>query len=146
MSSFDDHDDQPKNPLRFRNRDLILSLLDYVYDAGEAVPWGELLTVFGIDAGRPLKTVENSLYDLLQFGALHRVGQPGTRSRPDSRAMKPTNLGRAWRDRILLPLPGELADPIEEADRIAHELEPDTNALAADVASTIGHHQEDPER
>lgn len=130
--------------LRFRDRTLVLSLLDYVYEAGEAIPWNELLVVFGMehDPPRPVKTVENALFELVAFGALHRIGKPGARTRADTRALKPTPLGEAWRDRTVLPLPGERLDPIEEADRLAHDLEPDANLLERDVATTIGH---DPE-
>lgn len=129
-----------RDALRFRDRALVLSILDYIYEADEAIPWNEVLSVFSIeqDPPRPVKTVENALYELVQFGALHRVGRAGTKTKADTRALKPTPLGEAWRDRVLLPLPGEREDPIEEADRVAHELEADTNRLELDVASTIG--------
>ena len=125
--------------LRFRDRDLVLSVLDYVYEADEPIPWDELLSVFGLEQDRKVKTVENALYELVAFGALHRIGKPATRrTSKDSRALKPTALGRAWRDRELLPLPGELDDPIDEADRVARELEPDLNLLETDVSTRLG--------
>lgn len=96
--------------LRFRNRELVVAIVGYVYDADGPVPWNEILEVFSED-GRPWKTIENTLYDLLTFGALHRIGKPAQRSKPDSRALKPTVLGRAWLDRELLPLPTDPVDP-----------------------------------
>jgi hypothetical protein len=126
----------PAKALRFRSPTLVLELLGYVYDADEPIPWNELLGVFGLEQDRPVKTVENALYDLVAFGALHRVGKVSRRE--DTRALKPTPLGRAWLDRELLPQPGERDDPILEADRLAHELEPDLNLLEHDVSTTIG--------
>lgn len=130
----------PQKALRFRDRALVLELLSYVYDADEPIPWNELVSVYGIEQDRPSKTVEGALYELVAFGALHRVGK--ITRKEDQRALKPTPLGRAWLDRELLPLPGEREDPLEEAERLAHELEPDLNRLEHDVASTIGHEHE----
>lgn len=126
----------PAKALRFRDRTLVLSILDYVYEADEPIPWNELLEVFGLEQDRPVKTVEGTLYELVAFGAMHRVGKV-TRAK-DTRALKPTALGKAWIDRELLPLPGEKDDPMLEAERLAHELEPDLNLLESDVATTIG--------
>lgn len=108
-------------PLRFRNPTLIIAVLGYVYDLDDPVPWTELVDVFTADA-RPWKTVENTIYDLVAFGALHRIGKPATRGAPDTRALKATGLGRAWLDRDLLPLPTD-HDDLEEADEIAARLE-----------------------
>lgn len=126
----------PEKALRFRSPTLVLELLAYVYDADEPIPWNEVVSVFGIEQDRPSKTVEGALYELVAFGALHRVGKVTRKT--DDRALKPTPLGRAWLDRELLPHPGEKTDPLEEAERLAHELEPDLNRLEHDVASTIG--------
>lgn len=131
----------PEKALRFRSPTLVLELLAYVYDADEPIPWNELLSVFGIEQDRPSKTVEGALYELVAFGALHRVGKITRKA--DTRALKPTPLGRAWLDHELLPAPGEKDDPILEADRLAHELEPDLNRLEQDVATTIGPPNED---
>lgn len=126
----------PEKALRFRSPTLVLELLAYVYDADEPIPWNELASVFGLEQDRPTKTVEGALYELVAFGALHRVGKISRSG--DTRALKPTPLGRAWLDRELLPQPGERDDPLEEAERLAHELEPDLNRLENDVSSTIG--------
>lgn len=107
--------------LRLRNPTLIVAILGYVYDADEPVGWSELVETFSSDE-RPWKTVENTIYDLVGFGALHRVGQSGTGRKPDTRALKSTVLGRAWLDRELLPLPTDPDDPLEEADEIAERL------------------------
>lgn len=113
------------DPTRWRSPRLVVELLGYVYDAEEPIPWLELVDTFSEGDGRSWKTVENTVYDLVAFGALHRVGKPGDRRRPDTRALKATALGRAWLDRELLPAPGEPVadvDPVAEADRIAAEL------------------------
>lgn len=111
-----------ERPFRFRNPELVVSILGYVYDADDPVPWNEILDLY-TDDGRPWKTVENVLYELVTFGALHRVGKPAERNRPDSRALKPTTLGRAWLERELVPLPTDVDDdPLEQADRIARDL------------------------
>lgn len=91
--------------LRFRAPELVAEILGRVYDADEPAPWEELVAEL-TDDGRPWKTVENTLYELVQFGALHRIGKPGDRRRRDTRALKPTALGRAWLERELLDLPG----------------------------------------
>ena len=131
MSDLDPELERGARALRFRNPELLLALVGYVYDADEPVPWNELLEVFTED-GRPWKTVENTLYDLVTFGAFHRIGKPAQRGKPDSRALKPTTLGRAWLDRELLPLPTDPVDGfLQEADRIAQELEEDLRAAGA---------------
>jgi hypothetical protein len=128
----DDQIERDRRRLRFRNPELLLALVGYVYDADGPVPWNELLEVFTED-GRPWKTVENTLYDLVTFGAFHRIGKPAQRGKPDSRALKPTTLGRAWLDRELLPLP---TDPVDddfaelvpddlELEILTHEPDPD---------------------
>lgn len=121
-----------KEPLRFRNPTLVVAVLGYVYDADEPVPWEELIDTFTTSA-HAWKTVENVVYELVAFGALHRIGAPpkksyGGRIGPDTRALKPTILGRAWLDRELVPLPGRtpeedaLDEVLAEADRIAERL------------------------
>lgn len=91
-------------PLRRRNPDLIHHLLGYVYEADEPVPWLDIVDHYSNDR-HPWKTVENTIYDLVAFGALHRIGKPGAGRTPDTRALKPTALGRAWLDQDLIPLP-----------------------------------------
>lgn len=102
--------------LRFRNPTLVVAILGYVYDAEEPIPWEELLGTFAV-AGRSWKTVENVLYELVAFGALHRIGKPAIRGGPDTRAVKPTVLGRAWLDGDPVPLPGR--EHVDELDEIA---------------------------
>lgn len=120
------------DPLRFRNPTIVVAVLGYVYDADEPVPWEELVDAF-TSSSHAWKTVENVVYELVAFGALHRIGKPpvksyGGKAGPDTRALKPTELGRAWLARELVPLPGRTAeedaldDDLEEADRIASEL------------------------
>lgn len=133
-----------KDPLRFRNSTLVVAVLGYVYDADEPIPWEELIATYTSSA-HTWKTVENVIYDLVAFGALHRIGKPPVRNRygsttDDTRALRPTPLGRAWLGQELLELPGhhEHEDLLEEADRIAeslttelleiHTLEPGTEA------------------
>lgn len=118
------------NPLRFRSPELVVGILGYVYEADEPIPWEELVAVFSSE-NRPWKTVENTIYDLVAFGALHRIGKPSDRRRGDTRALKATPLGRSWLERELLPLPtdpggdeqgDEDLEALELADRIAEEL------------------------
>lgn len=95
-------------PLRFRSPELVVEILGLVYDRAEEEPpigWIEL--VVGLSDSNQWKTVENTIYELVAFGALHRIGRPAQGRRGiDTRALKPTALGRAWLDRELLELPG----------------------------------------
>lgn len=97
-----------KAPVRFRPAELVYGILDYIRDvelADQPAPeWNEIVEHF-TSAAIEWKTVENTMFDLIQFGALHRIGKPpaGRRIR-DSRALKTTDLGRAWIDQELEPL------------------------------------------
>jgi hypothetical protein len=93
------------DPLGYRAPALVLGVLDYVYASATGVAWDEVVDLFS-SGGTPWRTVEATLYDLVAYGALHRIGRPGTRRRPDTRALRATPLGRAWLDRDLLALPG----------------------------------------
>ena len=97
--------DHTRSPLYRRSPELVSALLGHVYETEDPVPWLDLVGQYSSDRW-PWKTVENTLYDLVAFGALHRVGKPGHARTPDTRALKPTALGRAWLERDLLPLPG----------------------------------------
>lgn len=92
-----------RTPILFRKPELVLGLLHYVYDEEEPIPWVELVSIFSDPT--PWKTVEATIYDLVKFGALHRIGKPGNRHAADTRALKPTALGRAWLDGELLEVP-----------------------------------------
>lgn len=94
----------PRQPLDHRSSELIAAILGIVYDTPNPVPWLELVGQLSTTA-TPWKTVENTVYDLIAFGALHRIGRPGHTRTPDTRALRPTPLGRAWLERQLLDLP-----------------------------------------
>jgi hypothetical protein len=98
-------DPAPLGPISRRAPELVLAVLGHVYEAEEPVPWLEVVGQFSSDRW-PWKTVENTLYDLVAFGALHRIGKPGHTRQPDTRALRPTFLGRAWLDQDLPGLPG----------------------------------------
>lgn len=92
-----------EHPIRYRPAELVAAILGTIYDSDDPYPWLELVHDLS-DAGYPTKTVENVLYELDSFGAIHRIGKPADRRRPDTRALRPTPLGRAWLDQQLLPL------------------------------------------
>lgn len=91
-------------PLRHRSPELIIALLGHVYEADGPVPWLVLVDAYSSDRW-PWKTVENTIYDLVAFGALHKVGKAGAGRTPDTRALRPTALGRGWLDQELVELP-----------------------------------------
>jgi len=98
--------------LDHRQPQLVLAIIGHVYDADGPIRWPELVEHFADDR-HGWKTIENTIYELIQFGALHKIGKPADRRRrPDTRALKPTTLGRAWLERQLLPLPTD--DPEQE--------------------------------
>jgi len=99
-----------RDPLRRRPAELVTAILATVYEADDPVPWLEVI-YSDLSNRWPSKTVENTIYELVAFGALHRIGQPGTSRKPDTRALKPTTLGRSWLERELHPLP---YDPRED--------------------------------
>lgn len=93
-----------RSALYARPADLILAILDAVYDDPEPIPWPDLVHAF-TTSDVPRKTIENTLYDLVAFGALHKVGKAGGRRSADTRAVRQTPLGRAWLAGEVLPLP-----------------------------------------
>ncbi len=107
-----------KDPLQGRDPLLVVAILSTIYPDDPDLehdpapyPWVDLVDEFDIVGARhKRKTIENVLYDLLQFGALHRTGHPPDRRRSDTRAVRPTVLGRAWLDQIVLPLPTDPPD------------------------------------
>lgn len=90
-------------PLLRRSPLLVLAVLSYVYDSDEPVLWTEIVDAF--TATYSHRTIEATLYDAVAFGALHRIGKPGDRRHPDTRALRPTPLGQAWLDQEQLALP-----------------------------------------
>jgi len=90
---------------RYRSPHLVLAILTAVYDSPTPYPYLELVDDLRVE-GTSYKTVDNTIAELVAFGALHKVGKPGDRNRPETRALQPTNLGKAWLERQLLPLPG----------------------------------------
>jgi hypothetical protein len=98
-----------RDPLRRRDPELVRAILDAVYvdntdSDPEPTPWNDLVEAFTSPAHH-WRTVENVLYELVAVGALHRVGKPSARGRPDTRALLPTLLGRAWLAGELHPTP-----------------------------------------
>lgn len=89
-----------------RKPELVVAILGYLADADRPAPWNETLDTFSGHGDEPIpwKTLENVLYELIAFGAVHRVGKTG---RADTRALKLTPLGRAWLERELLPFVGD---------------------------------------
>lgn len=87
--------------LYFRNPRLVTELLDYLDGQDDPVAWDPLVLKF-TTGRRSWKTVENRLYDLIAFGAIHRVGQHRTNQK---RTVKITPLGRAWLERRPLAPP-----------------------------------------
>lgn len=103
-----------RHPLDYRPAELVTAILGHVYENTEPTPWLDLVAAYSSPRW-PWRTVENVVYDLIAYGALHRVGQPGNSRRPDGRALKPTPLGRAWLQQELLELPHDRNT--EDADR-----------------------------
>lgn len=95
-----------RHPLDYRDPELVAQILGHIYETDNGrINWLELIDQH--TTGRhPWRTVEATIYDLLAFGALHKVGK-ATRGQPDTRQLRATPLGRAWLDRQLLPLPNE---------------------------------------
>lgn len=98
-------------PLARRNPRLMCILLADLEDAAGPIPWNDLVETHSSDA-HPWKTVENTIYDLIAFGAVHKIG--GYKGRADTRALKLTPLGRAWTDRDRIPFLTE--DDEDQAD------------------------------
>lgn len=93
-------------PLLRRAPALIFAVLGAVAESDpDAIPWAALVDEL---AGHyAWRTIEATIYDAVAFGAVHRIGKPAARGRPDTRALRVTPLGRAWLDQQLLPLPGK---------------------------------------
>lgn len=94
-----------RRAIDYRPTELVAAILGHIYDTDHPVPWLELVDHHTNDRW-PWKTVENVIYDLIAFGAIHKIGK-ATKGKPDERALKPTQLGRAWLNQQLEPLPNE---------------------------------------
>lgn len=93
--------------LRYRSPTLVAAILHAFAEAleeGDPIPWREAVAAFESDR-HTARTVEETIRDLEAFGALHRIGQPSTRNRLDTRALFLTPLGVAWLEQTLIPLP-----------------------------------------
>jgi len=84
------------DPLRFRSPALLTAILDAIYDDDEPQPiaWTDLVN--NLTGHHEPRTIEATLYDLIAYGAIHRIGKAPTRRQDDTRALKPTALGHAW--------------------------------------------------
>lgn len=91
--------------LYFRNPRLVTEILHYLDDKEEPISWDHLVVKF-TTSKRSWKTVENRLYDLVTFGAIHRMGQH--RRTNLKRTVKLTPLGRAWLEHRPLAPPAAL--------------------------------------
>lgn len=129
--------DRPAHPVYRRRRTLTIGLVAYLADQDRPTPWDELVELFSTEK-LSWKTVENTIRDLENFGALHRVGKTGRGT--DTRALLATELGRAWLDQELPPLPGQTTDDDELDDVDVEELDP--FALADEIADHAAHLEE----
>lgn len=86
----------PRDPLSYRNPTLTIAILGIIYDTDPDTPVGWLEIVDLLCPPHEPKTITGTLYDLIAYGAIHRIGNPGTTRKPDTRALRPTPLGRAW--------------------------------------------------
>lgn len=128
--------DRPAHPVYRRRRTLTIGIVAYLTDQADPTPWDHLVDLFATEA-LSWKTVENTIRDLENFGALHRLGK-STRGGTDSRALIATELGRAWLLQELPPLPGHPTD--DDPDLDVDELDP--FALADEIADHAAHLEE----
>lgn len=89
--------------LRYRPAELLVAIIGTIYDDPDPVPWQTIITTYS--TRWPRRTVENAIYDLIAYGALHRTGRPAEKGRPDTRTLRPTTLGQAWLTGQLPPIP-----------------------------------------
>lgn len=102
------------HPLYRRDRYLVAEVLEHIARHEDGAGWADLLEEHSSPATNR-RTVENTLYDLVSFGAIARHGRPGSRGKPDTRSARMTTLGRAWLFGLDLPTLG--------ADRYGDEAE-----------------------
>jgi hypothetical protein len=92
--------------LHYRPRNLLIAVVDIIYENPEPTPWLPLIEYFVTTREIKFKTVENTLHDLMAFGAIQRIGHYGG-PQDDTRAVRATDLGRAWMAGEVLPTPHE---------------------------------------
>jgi hypothetical protein len=95
-----------KPPIHYRNRVTVAAIFGYILDAEQPVHWLEVIDVFTSDT-IAWRTVERILHELMEHGAIHRIGQAGNNRRADTRAVKVTVLGHAWFNQELSPYIGQ---------------------------------------
>lgn len=96
----------------YRNARLVAAVFDFL-EVDDPVAWRTAVECIAIHLPRiKPKTVENVLYDMIAFGAVHRLGKYDQR-RSDTRTVHLTPLGQAWFDRELLPWLND-NDPTED--------------------------------
>lgn len=102
----------PRDPLSYRNPALVIAVAGYIADTGdERASWHELVDTFH-DTDYEARTIEAVIWDLIAYGAVQRLGQPGTVHKPDTRQLRLTTLGRHWLEqKAPPPLPGAERDP-----------------------------------
>lgn len=84
------------HPVTHRDPLLITSILSDLRDAEQPPRWATVVDEY-TTTDTAWKTVEGTLYDLISFGAIHRIGKPAaSRRRLDTRALKLTPLGALW--------------------------------------------------
>jgi hypothetical protein len=111
-------------PLSYRPADLVVGIMGYVIESERPVVWAELVEAFTGDHAR--KTVENTIRELVNFGALARSGDRARTARQvDTRTVVATTLGAAWLAQDLLPLPRRKPATRDPAADPPAESEPD---------------------
>jgi len=93
-----------QHPIYRRNPTLVAAILDHLNEAEQPIPWLELVDRH-TDNHHAWKTIENVIYELIGFGAIHKIGT-SRRGHPDGRALRTTPLGQAWINQEQLPLLG----------------------------------------
>lgn len=122
--------DRPPHAVYRRRRTLTIGIVAHLADHHEPIPWDHLVEVFTTEK-LSWKTVENTIRDLEHFGAVHRLGKIARGT--DTRALIATELGRAWLDQHLPPLPGQPPDDEPDPDEL------DPFALADEIADHAHH-------
>lgn len=103
-----DHDLDETAPrsgaLRFRSPQLVIAIVGAVLDDPTPIPWTGIIAVFSEGSKYTAKTIENTLNDLCQLGAVQKIGAYRDRFH-DTRAVRATRLGQAWAAGEYVPFP-----------------------------------------